>query len=66
MEAETGFTEKIKSYTENMNIELFITTFIFMILGFIYFIYRLRRLIQPINLINENNHIITDILFRKN
>ena len=60
MEAETGFTEKIKSYTENMNIELFITTFIFMILGFIYFIYRLRRLIQPINLENENNQINND------
>ena len=54
MEVETGFSERIKSFTENMNLELFITTFIFMILGFVYFIYRLRRLIQPNNLDNEN------------
>ena len=54
MESETGFLEKIKSYTENMNIELLITTFIFMILGFIYFIFRLRRLMRPVNLENEN------------
>ena len=54
MEMEKGFSDKLKSYTENMNIELFITTIVFMILGFIYFIYRLRRLIQPINLDNEN------------
>ena len=62
METETGFREKIKSYTENMNLELFITTAFFMILGFVYFIYRLRRLIQPINLENENipNNINND------
>ena len=56
MENEIGIIEKIKSYTENMNIELFITTIVFMILGFIYFIFRLRRLIQPINIENEDNH----------
>ena len=53
MENEIGIIEKIKSYTENMNIELFITTIVFMILGFIYFIF---RLIQPINIENEDNH----------
>ena len=59
MESETGFREKIKSYTENMNVELLITTFIFMILSFIYFIFRLKRLFRPINLENEssNNNI---------
>ena len=48
-----------ESYTENINLQLLITTLLFMILGFIYFIYRLKRLIQPINIDvnNEYEHI---------
>ena len=49
--------EKLKSYKENMNLELLIPTLFFMILGFIYFIFRLRRLRQPINNDNENDYI---------
>ena len=44
----------LEYYTENINFQLLITTGIFMILGFIYFIYRLKRLVQPIN-IDDNN-----------
>ena len=44
------------SYTENINVQLLITTLFFMILGFIYFIYRLKRLVQPIN-IDDNEYI---------
>ena len=40
--------EILKTLKESINMELLITTLIFMILGFIYFIFRLRRLISPI------------------
>ena len=43
-----------ESYTENINLQLLITTVLFMILGFIYYIYRLKRLVQPIN--NDENN----------
>ena len=48
--------DEAKPLTEQMNIQLLITTGVFMILGFIYFIYRLRRLIQPINRDHENDN----------
>ena len=58
------FFGKLSNLSENINIQLLITTVFFMILGFIYYIYRLRRLIQPINFeensnenINLNNNI---------
>ena len=53
-----------ESYTENINLQLLITTLLFMILGFIYFIYRLKRLIQPINIdVTFGEHLaITDVM----
>ena len=50
------FSDKIKSYTENINFELFIPTIFIMLLSFIYFFFRLRRLRQPINIDNENDN----------
>ena len=41
--------EEEKSFIENINIQLLVTTLLFMIVGFIYFIYRLKRLFQPLN-----------------
>ena len=59
------FSEKLSSLSENINLQLLVTTLIFMILGFIYYIYRLKRLFHPINAdeninnenINMNNNI---------
>jgi len=53
---ECELNEGLNSYTKNINIELLITTAVFMVAGFIYYIYRLRRLIQPVNIENENNN----------
>lgn len=53
---ESELNEGLNSYTKNINIELLITTAVFMVAGFIYYIYRLRRLIQPVNIENENNN----------
>ena len=57
--------ENLSNFSENINIQLLVTTLIFMVLGFIYFIRRLRRLVQPLNNdgnfnnenINANNNI---------
>ena len=53
---ESELNEGLNSYTKNINIELLITTAVFMVAGFIYYIYILRRLIQPVNIENENNN----------
>ena len=53
---ESELNEGLNSYTKNINFELLITTAVFMVAGFIYYIYRLRRLIQPVNIENENNN----------
>ena len=41
--------ENLRNFSENINIQILVTTLIFMVLGFIYFIHRLRRLVQPLN-----------------
>lgn len=55
-----GIIEKLKNYTENINLELLITTIIFILVSLIYFYYRLKRLTQPINIEdnidNQNNN----------
>ena len=48
------FFDKISDFLESINIQLLLTTLLFMIIGFIYFIFRIRRLSQPLN-IEENN-----------
>jgi hypothetical protein len=48
------FFDKINGFSESINIQLLLTTLLFMIMGFIYFIFRIRRLSQPLN-IEENN-----------
>ena len=48
------FLHKISDFSESINIQLLLTTLLFMIMGFIYFIFRIRRLSQPLN-IEENN-----------
>ena len=48
------FFDKISGFSESINIQLLLTTLLFMIIGFIYFILRIRRLSQPLN-IEENN-----------
>ena len=48
------FFDKISEFSESINIQLLLTTLLFMIIGFIYFIFRIRRLSQPLN-IEENN-----------
>ena len=48
------FLDKISDFSESINIQLLLTTLLFMIMGFIYFIFRIRRLSQPLN-IEENN-----------
>ena len=48
------FFDKISGFSESINIQLLLTTLLFMIMGFIYFIFRIRRLSQPLN-IEENN-----------
>ena len=48
------FLDKISDFSESINIQLLLTTLLFMIIGFIYFILRIRRLSQPLN-IEENN-----------
>ena len=48
------FLHKISDFSESINIQLLLTTLLFMIIGFIYFILRIRRLSQPLN-IEENN-----------
>ena len=45
-----GIIEKLKNYSENINFELLITTTIFILISLIYFYYRLKRLVQPINI----------------
>ena len=52
---ETEFNEDSKPITEKINIQLLLTTIIFMVVGFIYFIHRIRRLFQPFNFDNNNN-----------
>ena len=59
-----GLFEKFQNLTENINIQLLITTILFMAIGFIYFFYRLKRLTQPLNIddnlnenANDNNNI---------
>ena len=48
------FLGKISDFSDSINIQLLLTTLLFMIIGFIYFILRIRRLSQPLN-IEENN-----------
>ena len=48
--------ENLSSSSENINVQLLVTTLIFMVLGFIYFIRRLRRLVQPLYNDGSNNN----------
>ena len=48
--------ENLSSSSENINVQLLVTTLIFMVLGFIYFIRRLRRLVQPLYNDSSNNN----------
>ena len=50
------FLEKINNFSENINISLLLTTILFMVVGFLYFFNRLRRLTQPINIEENNNN----------
>ena len=49
-----GINEESKPITEKINFQLLITTVVFMVIGFIYFIQKLRRLFQPFNFDNNN------------
>ena len=49
-----GINEETKPITEKINFQLLITTVVFMVIGFIYFIQKLRRLFQPFNFDNNN------------
>ena len=53
---ESEINEDTKPLSENINIQLLIITIIFMVVGFIYFIHRLRRLFQPFNFDNNNDN----------
>lgn len=59
-----GFFDDFQNLTENINIQLLLTTIIFMAIGFIYFFYRLKRLTQPLNIednLNENTNANNNI-----
>lgn len=59
-----GFFDEFQNLTENINIQLLLTTIIFMAIGFIYFFYRLKRLTQPLNIednLNENTNANNNI-----
>ena len=49
------FYEKINTFSESINFQLLFITLLFMIIGFIYFILRLRNVSHPIN-VEENNY----------
>ena len=53
---ESEINEDTKPLSENINIQLLIITIIFMVVGFIYFIHRLRRLFQPFNFDNNSDN----------
>ena len=48
--------EEAKPLTQKINFQLLITTIIFMVIGYIYFIHRLRRLFQPFYFDNNNDN----------
>ena len=53
---ENEINEDTKPLSENINLQLLIITVIFMVVGFIYFIQRLRRLFHPFNFDNNNDN----------